>query len=237
MNFLSYVTLWWFVRSNKFRNLFLTGAHWGFDWFLDFLNDLALSLLTIWWVSKIFSDRFLDSRTWRSSQLLSDGLLNAAFTWIMFKSIITIIIDRLLDFLLNVLRMVHFFIIYFFHISLAKIGRFCDIFIEKLFQFILSFSYFSFSLNRFGLEIFLVCISERYTLFRFGPFFHNGWKYGIVIIEGKFNIIVRPLLFESKVLLDWFVSGFNMGSFIEGDKSVINFLCFLKIRTEVFYGF
>jgi hypothetical protein len=133
--------------------------------------------------------------------------------------------------------MINFFSLCSFSIILAKIGRFCYIFIEKLFEFILGFSYFSLSFDRFWLGLFLIGFSKGDALFGFGAFFEYGRKNGVVIVEREIVMIGWPWLFEGYVLLKRFVGGLDSRCFIEGDESVVDFLSFLEIVTGVFYGF
>lgn len=186
-------------------------------------------MLASWWVSELFSNWLFYGRARRGPKLFPDRFLDRTFSWVILKSIISILIDRLLNFLFNVFCLVDFFILCFFNINLTEIRRFYNIFIKKLFQFVFSFSSFPLNFRRLLLKRFWICISERDAFFRFGAFFEYGWKNGIVVIEWKFQIICLPLLFDGNVLLDRFVSGLDVRSFIEGDECVINFFCFLEI--------
>jgi hypothetical protein len=186
-------------------------------------------VLACWWVSEFFSDRLFYGRARRGPRFFSDRFLDRTFSRVVFKPIICVLIDGLLNFLLDVFCLVEFFILCIFNISLTKIRRFYNIFIKKLFQFVFSLSSFPFNFRRFLLDWFWVGISKRDTLFGFGAFFKNGWKNGIVVIKWKFSIICLPLLFEGDILLNRFVSGLDLRGFIEGNEGVINFLGFLEI--------
>lgn len=119
--------------------------------------------------------------------------------------------------------MIDFFSLCFFPIILSKIGRFCNIFIEKLLKFILGFPNFSLSFGNFWLRLFFIGFSKGDALFGFGAFFEYGRKNGVVIIEREIIMVGWSLLFEGDVLLNRFVGGLNIGCFIEGDEGVINF--------------
>lgn len=195
LNFLSYVTLWWFVRAYELWNLLFACIYWSSDWFLNFLHYFASSLFTSWWISELFSDGLFYCGTRWDPKFLPDGFLNCTLAWVVLKSIIGVVIDWLLDFLLNVFWLIDLFILCFFKINMAKIRRFWNIFIKKLFQFVFSFADLSFHLSGFWLDWFLVGICKRDSLFGFWAFFENGWKDGILIIEWEVSVGLF-LLFE-----------------------------------------
>ena len=119
--------------------------------------------------------------------------------------------------------MIGFFNLCFFPLILPEIGRFCDIFIEKLFKFIFGFPNFSLSFSSFWLRLLFIGFSKGDALFGFGAFFEYGRKNGIVIIEREIIMVDWSLLFEGDVFLNRFVGGLDTGCFIESDESVIDF--------------
>jgi hypothetical protein len=119
--------------------------------------------------------------------------------------------------------MIGFFSLCFFPIILPEVGRFCHIFIEKLFKFIFGFPNFSLSVGSFWLRLLLIGFSKGDALFGFGAFFEYGRKNGVVIIEREIIMVDWSLLFEGDFFLNRFVGGLDTGCFIEGDESVIDF--------------
>lgn len=157
VDFLLNICFWRLIWAHELRNLLLNGTSRALDWFLNVLHDLAFSLFSIGWITKLLTNWLLDnSWAWRCCKVFSDRFLDTALPWVMLKSIFSVLIDGFLNVFFDVLRLVHFLIFSFFHFNLSKIGRFCDVFIEELLQFVLCFSWLSFSLKRFLLSDFLV---------------------------------------------------------------------------------
>lgn len=95
---LSDIIFWRLIRSNKLRNVILTCTEWTFYWFLDLLTNLAFAFFAVWRIPELFSYGLFDEFwTWWSTELFSNRFLDAALWWVMFESLLAVLIYWLVN--------------------------------------------------------------------------------------------------------------------------------------------